>query len=268
MLFETVPATLRDRPMRSAARLGGGVAGGVAVHTRRRDRRAHRSALVGLWARPWPSPSSLGTPTMFTCRCSWRETPFSSTLANEFTEAVTPLYTSSLLALGLVLFVLTLIVLIAARLMLMRCERARGENLNLYTRRRVVNWVGLTLSILATLLGCSGSSGCCGHCWQRPAMDPPAAVSRIHAAPRRNGGLANAIRGQCNPHHRRRSMGAPAVSPRNLSAEFGRTSRLGSIVRSSTTSCSAPRRSSSVFVCLIVLRVGISPAGRARWPSR
>ena len=51
----------------------------------------------------------------------------SSTLANEFTEAVTPLYTSSLLALGLVLFVLTLIVLIAARLMLMKMRAREGE---------------------------------------------------------------------------------------------------------------------------------------------
>jgi phosphate transport system permease protein len=51
----------------------------------------------------------------------------SSTLANEFTEAVTPLYTSSLLALGLVLFVLTLIVLIAARLLLMKMRAREGE---------------------------------------------------------------------------------------------------------------------------------------------
>jgi phosphate transport system permease protein len=51
----------------------------------------------------------------------------SSTLANEFTEAVTPLYTSSLLALGLVLFVLTFIVLIAARLMLMKMRAREGE---------------------------------------------------------------------------------------------------------------------------------------------
>jgi phosphate transport system permease protein len=51
----------------------------------------------------------------------------SSTLANEFTEAVTPLYTSSLLALGLVLFVLTLIVLIAARLMLLKMRAREGE---------------------------------------------------------------------------------------------------------------------------------------------
>jgi phosphate transport system permease protein len=42
----------------------------------------------------------------------------SSTLANEFTEAVDPLYTSALLALALVLFVLSLVVLVVARLML------------------------------------------------------------------------------------------------------------------------------------------------------
>jgi phosphate transport system permease protein len=51
----------------------------------------------------------------------------SSTLANEFTEATTPLYTSSLLALGLVLFVLTLVVLTGARLMLMRLRAREGE---------------------------------------------------------------------------------------------------------------------------------------------
>jgi phosphate transport system permease protein len=51
----------------------------------------------------------------------------SSTLANEFTEAVTPIYTSSLLALGLVLFVLTFLVLVAARLMLARMRAREGE---------------------------------------------------------------------------------------------------------------------------------------------
>jgi phosphate transport system permease protein len=51
----------------------------------------------------------------------------SSTLANEFTEAVTPLYTSSLLALGLALFVLTLAVLTVARLMLLKMRAREGE---------------------------------------------------------------------------------------------------------------------------------------------
>src|SRR6202023_2104067 len=50
-------------------------------------------------------------------------TTISATIANEFTEAVGDLYTSSLIALGLILFVITFIVLAAARYMLMRIER-------------------------------------------------------------------------------------------------------------------------------------------------
>ncbi|MEJ2479195.1 MAG: phosphate ABC transporter permease subunit PstC [Acidihalobacter sp.] len=50
----------------------------------------------------------------------------SSTLANEFTEADAPLYTSSLIALGLLLFVITVIVLSFARVLLMRLERSQG----------------------------------------------------------------------------------------------------------------------------------------------
>ena len=47
-------------------------------------------------------------------------TTISATIANEFTEAVGDLYYSSLIALGLLLFVITFIVLAGARLMLMR----------------------------------------------------------------------------------------------------------------------------------------------------
>ena len=54
-------------------------------------------------------------------------TTISATIANEFTEAVGDLYTSSLIALGLILFVITFIVLASARLMLMRLERAGGS---------------------------------------------------------------------------------------------------------------------------------------------
>jgi phosphate transport system permease protein len=49
-------------------------------------------------------------------------TTISATLANEFTEAVGDLYTSSLIELGLILFVITFIVLAAAKLMLMRLD--------------------------------------------------------------------------------------------------------------------------------------------------
>jgi len=53
-------------------------------------------------------------------------TTISATIANEFTEAVGDLYTSSLIALGLILFVITFIVLALARYLLMRIERRIG----------------------------------------------------------------------------------------------------------------------------------------------
>jgi phosphate transport system permease protein len=53
-------------------------------------------------------------------------TTISATIANEFTEAVGDIYTSSLIALALVLFVITFIVLAIARYMLMRLDRRVG----------------------------------------------------------------------------------------------------------------------------------------------
>jgi phosphate transport system permease protein len=53
-------------------------------------------------------------------------TTISATIANEFTEAVGDLYTSSLIALGLILFAITFIVLACARLMLMHLNARVG----------------------------------------------------------------------------------------------------------------------------------------------
>jgi phosphate transport system permease protein len=53
-------------------------------------------------------------------------TTISATIANEFTEAVGDVYTSSLIALGLILFFITFIVLALARFMLMRIEKKAG----------------------------------------------------------------------------------------------------------------------------------------------
>jgi len=53
-------------------------------------------------------------------------TTISATIANEFTEAVGDLYTSALIALGLILFIITFIVLAAARYLLLRIERRIG----------------------------------------------------------------------------------------------------------------------------------------------
>jgi phosphate transport system permease protein len=49
-------------------------------------------------------------------------TTISASIANEFTEAVGDLYTSSLIALGLILFAITFIVLAAARYLLLRLQ--------------------------------------------------------------------------------------------------------------------------------------------------
>ncbi|MBN9038772.1 MAG: phosphate ABC transporter permease subunit PstC [Rhizobiales bacterium] len=54
-------------------------------------------------------------------------TTISAAIANEFTEATGDLYTSSLIALGLVLFVITFIVLAIARLMLARLRTKAGR---------------------------------------------------------------------------------------------------------------------------------------------
>lgn len=53
-------------------------------------------------------------------------TTISAAIANEFTEADGELYTSSLIALGLILFAITFVVLAVARYMLMRVERKMG----------------------------------------------------------------------------------------------------------------------------------------------
>jgi len=54
-------------------------------------------------------------------------TTISAAIANEFTEAIGELYTSSLIELGLFLFVITFVVLAIARLMLMRLEMRAGK---------------------------------------------------------------------------------------------------------------------------------------------
>ncbi|MGB6922404.1 MAG: phosphate ABC transporter permease subunit PstC [Methyloceanibacter sp.] len=53
-------------------------------------------------------------------------TTISASIANEFTEATGELYTSALIALGLILFFITFTVLAAARLMLIRIDQKAG----------------------------------------------------------------------------------------------------------------------------------------------
>ncbi len=132
--------------------------------------------------------------------------------------------------------------------------------MSLYTRRRIVNQVGLTLSVLATLFGLFwlvwllwtlfGS----GLRWIGPKLflesTPPPGAS---------GGLANAIVGSVILTIAGVGMGAPAgILAGTYLAEFGRTSRLGAVVRFvNDILLSAPSIIIGVFVYgLIVLRTG------------
>lgn len=54
-------------------------------------------------------------------------TTISATLANEFTEAVSALYTSSLIELGFILFIITFIVLTIAKFLLLRIEQRAAQ---------------------------------------------------------------------------------------------------------------------------------------------
>jgi phosphate transport system permease protein len=54
-------------------------------------------------------------------------TSISAVLANEFSEATTPMYRSSLLALGFILFVITFAVLVLAKVMLLRLQNSEGQ---------------------------------------------------------------------------------------------------------------------------------------------
>ena len=53
-------------------------------------------------------------------------TTISAAIANEFTEAVGEIYTSSLVETGLILFLITFVVLAAAQLMIRRLEAQGG----------------------------------------------------------------------------------------------------------------------------------------------
>ena len=81
-------------------------------------------------------------------------TTISASLANEFTEAVGDLYTSSLIELGFILFVITFIVLAGGEADADAPRAARRPMTDLcLPRRRATNAVILTLSLAATGLG-------------------------------------------------------------------------------------------------------------------
>jgi len=68
----------------------------------------------------------LGNAHQFSASLLMPSSSIASVIANEFSEAYTDLHRSALIALGFLLFVVTFVVLAAARLMLMRLSRKEG----------------------------------------------------------------------------------------------------------------------------------------------
>jgi phosphate transport system permease protein len=77
-------------------------------------------------ARPWPSPFIIGNSFRISSSIFAPGTTISAAIASEFAES-DGLHQSSLILLGLLLFVLTFFVLAAARLMLLRLEQKAGK---------------------------------------------------------------------------------------------------------------------------------------------
>ena len=93
-------------------------------------------------------------------------TTISASIANEFTEAVGDLYTSSLVALGVLLFLITFVVITAARLMLHAPGPARtGIRMNRRALRKALNVAGAgALRWSPPPSACSSWARSCGRC--------------------------------------------------------------------------------------------------------
>ena len=105
-----------------------------------------------------------------------------SALANEFNEAADPVHRASLIALGLVLFVLTLIVLAASRFLIAQLARGEGETRrerrarercmnHRYGKRLFINRFNLAMSLArrwhSAWRSCCGSCSCCSRTGSR-----------------------------------------------------------------------------------------------------
>ncbi len=138
-------------------------------------------------------------------------TTISATIANEFTEAVGDLYTSSLIALGLILFVITFVVL-RVRALHAAAHRARGSGEHGHGRADInrstphaaarTSCTMVLCSLAATLFGLGWLVLILGALlWEGFSGLVARGLHRDDAAARRGGGLLNADHRQ--PDHDR-----------------------------------------------------------------
>src|SRR4029078_10783625 len=161
-------------------------------------------------------------------------TTIPATIAHEFTGAVGDLYTSSLILLGLILFVITFIVLAAARLMLMRINKRLGGSMTtLCARARRKNSITMVLSLAATAFGLGWLVLILGVLLYEGFSGLSLAVfTEMTPAPGSTGGLLNAIMGSLVLTGLAVLIGTPiGILAGTSMAEYGRHDRLTSVVR-------------------------------------
>ena len=166
-------------------------------------------------------------------------TTISATIANEFTEAVGDLYTSALIALGLILFVITFIVLAIARLLLMRLNARVGALTmdpsisRLYAKRRRRNVVTMALAYGATGFGLTWLVVILGVLlWEGLSGLSLAVFTEMTPPPGSAGGLLNPIVGSLVMTMIAVLIGTPlGMLAGTYMAEYGRYDKLTTVVR-------------------------------------
>jgi phosphate transport system permease protein len=122
-VFETVPSVLKEAAYGLGCTKWEVVRRVVIPHTRAGVMGAIMLALGRALGETMAVTFVIGNAHKIAASIMAPGTTISATIANEFTEATGDIYTSSLIALGLILFVVTFIVLAAARWMLYRMEK-------------------------------------------------------------------------------------------------------------------------------------------------
>ena len=189
-------------------------------------------------------------------------TTISAMIANQFADADPGLFTSSLLALGFILFVITFLVLAAARWMLARMavEGLRSMIAASYSRRKARNGIWTVLAYAATALGLAMLAIILGTLlWNGLGGLSLDVFTKNTAPPGVVGGLLNSIVGSVIMTGIGLAIGAPiGILAGTYLAEYGANSRLASVVRFiNDILLSAP----SIIVGLFVYELLVAPVG-------
>ncbi len=196
-------------------------------------------------------------------------TTISASIANEFTEAVGDLYTSSLIALGLILFFITFIVLAIARYMLLRCSEADGVMAIVCSPPRIRSTPAAAAATPSprrlALARHDLRPGLAGPDPRRPAVPRHRRACRLRSSPRtrrRPAPLAawlNAIVGSLIMTVLAVIIGTPiGILAGTYLAEYGRHDKLSSVVRFiNDILLSAP----SIVIGLFIYEIMVAPMG-------